>query len=301
MKTSTYYFALIIATVCLVGLGSCKKISNKKGTKDDQKVEVVNPNTAQTTCDYDFDESSLTSAGWTKTYEENFDGDLSNWTKFTGGVQNELQCNEPANATVQNGVLQISTKKETVIGPEFVNSSNQKSFDYTSAWIASKATFATSDATPKVRIVARIKVAGVYGSTSLFYSYGLDWPTNGEIDMMEVRGDIPNRYATDYAYGSQSKVNLVNNGALFNPTDASLANCYHVYEMEWTKNALISYLDGKLVETKTVGGHVPDLFGKAQYLSFSLPIGGLFYSNLNNDGIQTGTMYVDYVKVFTSN
>ena len=80
MKTFTFYFALIIATVCFVGLGSCKKLSNKKGSKDEPKVEPINPNTAQTTCDYNFDDGSLTSTGWTKTYEENFDGDLSNWT-----------------------------------------------------------------------------------------------------------------------------------------------------------------------------------------------------------------------------
>ncbi len=71
--------------------------------------------------------------------------------------------------------------------------------------------------------------------------------------------------------------------------------------MEWTQNALNSYLDGKLVESKTAGGHVANLFGTSQTISLSLPIGGEFYNVLNTANIQDGTMYVDYVKVFTSN
>jgi hypothetical protein len=70
--------------------------------------------------------------------------------------------------------------------------------------------------------------------------------------------------------------------------------------MEWSQNALTSYLDGHLVEAKTSGGHVADLFGKSHHLSLSLPVGGGYYSALNTANIQGGTMYVDYIKVFTS-
>jgi hypothetical protein len=71
--------------------------------------------------------------------------------------------------------------------------------------------------------------------------------------------------------------------------------------MEWTQNSLNSYLDGKLVESKTSGGYITNLFGKSHHLSLSLPIGGIYYSVLNTANVQGGTLYVDYVKVFTSN
>ena len=71
--------------------------------------------------------------------------------------------------------------------------------------------------------------------------------------------------------------------------------------MEWTKNSLNSYLDGKLVEVKTAGGYIGNLFGTSQIMSLTLPVGGWFYGKLNTADIQPGTMYVDYVKVFTSN
>jgi beta-glucanase (GH16 family) len=71
--------------------------------------------------------------------------------------------------------------------------------------------------------------------------------------------------------------------------------------MEWTQNSLKSYLDGNLVEVKTTGGYISNLFGTSQNVSLTVPVGGWFYGKLNPADIQSGTMYVDYVKVFTSN
>jgi beta-glucanase (GH16 family) len=79
-----------------------------------------------------------------------------------------------------------------------------------------------------------------------------------------------------------------------------LSQNFHVYEMEWTANSLTSYLDGKLVETKTTGTHLPDLFGKSQHLVLNLAVGGNFFTELDRSKIETGTLYVDWVKVFTA-
>jgi beta-glucanase (GH16 family) len=301
MKTSTSFSfsGFFIAGACLISLGSCKKLSTSDA-HNQTKAEFVNPNTAHVVCDYNFNDTTLTKSGWIKTFEDNFDSDLSNWSVLTGGVQNELQCNEPGNVQIVNGVLQITSKKESVTGPKTLNNDTLKSFDYTSGWIVDKKPISISDATPRMRIVARIKIASGYGLTSRFLSYGNNWPTGGEIDYLQVRGDDTKRYATDYYYGTTTGKNLVTNAVLYNPADADLSACYHVYEMEWSKNALTSYLDGQLVETKTSGGYISDLAGKNEFISFSLPIGGLYYNNLNTANIQTGTMYVDYVKVFTS-
>jgi hypothetical protein len=298
MKTSTLT-ALLLGGLSIIGISSCKKLAPaKQGTQT--TVVTSNPKTAATVCDYDFNETTLTGSGWTKTFDDEFTGDLSNWYAYTGGVQNELQCFEPANATIVNGVLQIAAKKETVTGPTTINSSSNSTFNFTSGSIVSNATFGPNTATPKIRIVARVKIASGNGLVSFFESYGTNWPTNGQINYFQVEGNDVKRYQTNYFYGTQSNQNLVNNSILYNPTDADLSACWHVFMTEWTQNAINYDLDGQLVETKTAGGYVGGMFGKVQNLSLSILIGGSYYNNISPADVQTGTMYVDYVKVFTS-
>jgi beta-glucanase (GH16 family) len=69
--------------------------------------------------------------------------------------------------------------------------------------------------------------------------------------------------------------------------------------MIWSQNSLEFYFDGVLVKTNS-GGYVPSLFGKSEKLTLNVAVGGNFFSNFDPAQIQTGTMYVDWVKVFTS-
>jgi len=297
--------SVIITLAAFVIFSGCKK-SNDTGDNSGNNTNFVskytNPITTVVACDYDVSDTVLTNHGWAKAFDEEFTGDLSNWGTVQGGLSQELQCYEPGNVQIVNGALQITAKHESVTGPKTVGNDTTTSFNYTSGWLISKASFVANSATPKLRIVARIKVASGYGLSSLFWSYGHGaWPTQGEIDFLETQGDNTSVYATDYSYGPTPNKNVVSGGILYNPTTEDLSACYHVYTMEWTQHALISYLDGKLVETKTKGGAIADLFGKNQYLSLSLPVGGVYYSKLNTANIHGGTLYVDYVKVFTSN
>jgi beta-glucanase (GH16 family) len=309
---NTNLVTLLIIAVPLV-LAGCKKFNGNGDSKSNgngnngnggttNTGKYTNPNTATAVCDADMVDTALTNHGWTKTFDEEFSGSLSGWQVMHGGMYKELECNDPSNVQIVNGVLQITAKKGAITGPKTVGSDTSANFDYSSGWLVCNTPFVANSSTPKVRVVARIKMASGYGLTNLFYSYGSGvWPTAGEIDFAETQGDNTKVYATDYAYGPSKNVNNVSGGLLYNPTTEDLSACYHVYTMEWTQNSLNSYLDGKLVEAKTSGGYIPSLFGKPQYLSLSLPIGGLYYSNINTANIQGGTLYVDWVKVFTSN
>ena len=293
---------LPLCSLALAGLFftmGCQKSSNKfSPTKNTS--HNVNPITAHAINNFDFSDTTLTNAGWTKSFEDNFNTDLSKWSVYKGGQQHELECYQASNLTIQNGILQIAAKNETVTGPSVVGGDSLKTFNYSSGWIVCKTPVSLSAATPKLRIVARIKTAAGYGLTSVFWSFGGNWPTNGEIDYVGAIGNDTKTYATNYFYGTAINKNQVTNGELFNPTDGDLSTGFHVYEMEWSKDALTSYLDGKLVETKT-GSYIADLFGKTEYISLNLAIGGLYYSNFDATKVQTGSMYVDYVKVFASN
>jgi hypothetical protein len=70
--------------------------------------------------------------------------------------------------------------------------------------------------------------------------------------------------------------------------------------MIWEESKLTSILDGTIVEVKTSGGYIPQMFGKQQRITLNLAVGGLFFSNLDPKKIETGTMQVDWVKVFTT-
>jgi len=298
---------LLIAAFGLVILGGCKKskpaTDTNTNTGDNGHTKTpsnTNTTTATASCDYNVSDTAFTNHGWTKAFDDEFT-DLSHWGPVTGGVQKELECNEPANAQIVNGNLAITAKQETVTGPKTVGNDTTQSFNYTSAWLISNTTFSASSATPKIRIVARLKTAGGYGLSSLFYAFGAgNWPINGEIDMMENQGNDPKTYSVDYDYGTVEGKNLVTDGLMFNPTTEDLSACYHVYTMEWTQTTLKTYIDGNLVESAN-GTYIPSLFGKPMHLSLSVPIGGLFYVSLNTANIQGGTMTVDYIKVFTSN
>ena len=251
-------------------------------------------------CDYLQDENALISAGWTKTFDESFSTDLSKWNTWTGGAyNNELQMYQPANLQVSGGVLLVTAKKETVTGPTTNFDATPKTFNYTSGRIECKTNISASIKTPKVRIMARIKLPAGYGMWPAFWSYGDPWPTQGEIDCMEARGQEPFNYQTNFFYGRRTNQNLVRGAEGFITSSVSLTDCWHVYEMIWAKDSLTFMLDGAIVKVNT-GTYVGNLFGKTERIVLNLAVGGLFFSNFDPSQIVTGTMQVDYVKVFTS-
>jgi beta-glucanase (GH16 family) len=254
---------------------------------------------AQGTCDYDRDDASLTSAGWTKTFDEPFSTDLSKWKVWVGGAfNNELQHYQASNLQVAAGILSIEARRQTVVGATTPFNPALSSFDYTSGRIESIAHFSSGRTTPSVRMAARLKLPAGYGMWPAFWSFGDQWPTQGEIDIVEARGNLPNEYSTAYWYGKRPGVNQVANSAVTIQTGTSLTDCYHVYEVIWTKDVLTYLLDGVVVDVKS-GGQIPNMFRKQQRVVLNLAVGGNFFPNLDKSQIQTGTMQADWVRVFT--
>jgi len=294
---------LFCAALFLVITSGCKKnVETKDGVSEEIATARPTPPAPPVhgVCDYDINESAITSAGWTKTFEDNFSNDLSSWNTWYGGAfNNELQLYQASNLSLSNSNLVISARQETATGPTTPFDATPKTFNYTSGRIESKTNFSASASSPSVRMMARIKLPSGYGMWPAFWSYGDPWPTQGEIDILEARGQEDFKYQTNYFYGRTANRNLVRGAEGFVTTDVSLQSCYHVYEMIWSQNDLKFYFDGVLVKTNS-GSYVPNLFGKTERITLNLAVGGLFFSNLNPSLIQTGTMYVDWVKVFTS-
>lgn len=258
---------------------------------------------ATVNCTYAFNENALTNSGWSKIFEDNFEGtaiNTTNWYVWTGGAyNNELQHYQAANLIVSNNMLNIVAKKQRVTGATLPWDPTLKTFDFTSGRIESKALYSSNSTSPKVRMSARIRLPSGYGMWPAFWSYGDPWPTQGEIDILEARGQEPTTYYTSYWYGTQNGVNLVTNSTSTINSSISLQSCWHVYELEWAADALRFYLDGQLVDTKT-GGYIPSLYGKQEKVTLNLAVGGGFFRSLRVKQIVTDTLHVDWVKVFTS-
>lgn len=303
MKPHHHPTRFYLAALLLLLLTGCHKSITSSNQSYPQNIPSVYMFTTSTNavCDYDLDETSLTNIGWTKTFEDNFDTDLVKWNVWNSGAfNNELQHYQPQNLQLVDGKLQIVAKKETVVGITNPENSSLSKFEYTSGRIESKALISANTNTPRVRVAARIKLPAGYGMWPAFWSYGQPWPKQGEIDFMEARGQEPFSYITCYHYGKTVKKDLVKDATGFITSDLDLTACYHVFETEWTKDKLNYYLDGKLVEAKTSGGYIPSLFGKSQNIVLNLAVGGTFFATLDPALIVPGTMYVDWVKVFTS-
>jgi beta-glucanase (GH16 family) len=294
-------FSRILVSIFCIFFISCQRDSVKSQVPE-ENISARPPQPSPVVpgiCNKDLDESALT--GWTKIFEDDFSTDLSKWNTWHGGAyNNELQMYQAANMQISNGNLIISAAKETVTGPTTPSDATPKTFNYTSGRIESKTNFSASSTNPKIRMAARIKLPSGYGMWPAFWSYGDPWPTQGEIDILEARGQEEFKYQTNYFYGKTVNRNLVRSAEGFVTTDVSLQTCYHLYEMIWSQNSLQFYFDGQLIKTNS-GGYVPSLFGKTERITLNLAVGGNFFSNLNPSLIQTGSMYVDWVKVFRSN
>ena len=252
------------------------------------------------TCDFDPTEAALTGPGWTRVFNDDFASDLSQWDIWHGGAYNEeLQLYQAGNLSLSAGVLSIAARREDVVGPTKPWDATPASFGYTSGRIESQRHFSASPATPRVRVSARLRLPEGYGMWPAFWTYGDPWPTQGEIDIVEARGNEPSKYHTAYWYGKRSGVNTVTNSESTVQSAVSLTSCWHVYEMIWTQTDVTWLYDGTVVARKT-GGSVGSMFRKSQRITLNLAVGGLFFPGLNLAAIQTGTLQADWIKVFTA-
>lgn len=295
----------------LLAVTGCSKQQQEADTTKtlSHQEQAMNAAVAGTgVCNYDLNDSVLLAQGYQKVFEENFSTNLNKWEVWNSGAyNNELQCYKPANLQLLNGSLVITAKKETVTGYTDPDDHTTKTFHYTSGRVECKTSFSAAAATPKVRFAARIQLAPGYGMWPAFWTYGHDWPTQGEIDILESQGQYPFVYTTDYWYGATPGVAepvTAQAGATIT-SDVNLTTCYHVYEAIWEKDSLTFLLDGKIVNVKRAkdpgGKFIPSMFGKLQHVTLNAAVGGdNFGPGFDPSKIKVGTTYVDWVKVYTS-
>ena len=222
-------------------------------------------------------------------WHDEFDGSAVNpllWNFETGnlGTNNEKQSYREANATIRNGCLVITAKKERKDGQA-----------YTSARLNTLGKFAI----PKGRIEAYIKCPLGKGLWPGFWMLGNDiedvnWPKCGEIDIMEhVNTD-------SLVYGT---VHWDNNGhAMYGVKAVTTPGEFHLYAVEWDDNEIRWYVDKTKIGAVNIAGNINNTgaFHKPFYLLLNMAVGGDFPGK-NTPVDQTripAEMLVDYVRVY---
>ncbi len=240
--------------------------------------------------------------------------DSSYWSFEQGFARNEeYQWYQEDNAYCRNGVLVIEARKEKIFNKGYVSGSSnwreaRKYAEYTSSSIKTvgKKEFLYG----RFEIRAKIPVAG--GAWPAIWTLGRDmeWPSCGEIDMMEyyrIQG-VPHILA-NAAWGTENRYQAKWNSKKipfehFTKRDPEWASKFHVWRMDWDEEAIKLYLDDELLNeiplSETFNGSLGNYknpFKQPHYLLLNLAIGGA------NGGIPDDSAFplkyeIDYVRVY---
>jgi autotransporter-associated beta strand protein len=240
----------------------------------------------------EFDGSAVESARW------GFDIGTGSQFGLTGWGNNELQyyTDRPQNASVSGGMLSITARKETFGGQA-----------YTSARLKTQGLF--SQAGGRFEIRAALPTGqGFWPAIWMLPENGTygGWAASGEIDIMEARGQQPDRVHGTIHYGGAWPNNTWSESTRILPAGQSIAS-FHTYALEWDTSgspAMRWYVDDVLYATKTSwwssGGGYPAPFDKPFHLLLNVAVGGNYVGSPNASTPFPSSMRVDYVRAWTA-
>lgn len=237
------------------------------------------------------------------TFLDEFEGDAvnkNNWEFQIGngsqyGIPDwgngEAQYYREQNASVENGALKITLKKESYGGK-----------DYTSARMRTKGKFSQTYG----RFEARIKIEGGSGLWPAFWMmpendvYG-GWPFSGEIDIMEIKGRKETMSSAAVHFAARNSQHQYKTREEVLPSGT--IHDYHVYAVEWQRDKMEFSVDGKVFltvsEWMSGSNAFPAPFNQDFHIILNLACGGHFDGYLlPKDSQLPAAMYVDYVKVY---
>ena len=156
------------------------------------------------------------------------------------------------------------------------------------------------------RVEARIKMPQGVGTWPAFWMLGGDsidgvpWPECGEIDIMEFRGDIPDR-STSAIHGPTTPKGS-GLGAAFMNYD-SLSNDFHTYAIEWKKNSFSFFVDGRVTGTFSSAdtGTRGWVYNQEFFLILNLAMGGTYAGEYIDPTLNQAQVSFDYIRFYSIN
>ena len=234
-------------------------------------------------------------------WQDEFDGpagqspDSAKWQYDVGGsgwgnAQLEYDTNRPENVSLDGqGHLVIVARKEDYLGRA-----------YTSARINTLGRFAQT----RGRFEARIRLPVGQGLWPAFWLLGTNfttvgWPTCGEIDIMEYRGQEP-RTVHGSLHGPGYSGGSALTGAFELPR-GTFDGDFHVFAVEWETDRITWLVDG-IAYQKVTPGDLPTgtrwVFDHSFFIILNVAVGGNFVGPPDASTSFPQTMTVDYVRVY---
>ncbi len=239
--------------------------------------------------------------GYTLKWSDEFDGEslnLADWTfevgdgcpNNCGWGNNELQYYREDNTSIVDGKLVI-TAKDQKFGDH----------DYTSSRIVTKGKQQFKFGRIDIR-AALPKGQGIWPALWMLGSNidAVGWPACGEIDIMELTGDLPNRILGTIHYGANLSQHQYNSGTKYLDGQETFQDEFHVFSINWENNLIEFLLDGEVYYTitpATLNG-APYPFNKNQFFIFNLAVGGNWPGSPDASTSFPQHLIVDYVRVF---
>jgi beta-glucanase (GH16 family) len=244
-------------------------------------------------------------AAATATFTDDFNGaagsavDSSKWGYETGDNVNnherEYYTSGTHNAALDGqGDLVITARKENPANYQCWYGTCQ----YTSARLSTPGKFSQAYG----HFETRMKLPRGQGMWPAFWMLGGgNWPTDGEIDIMENVGFEPGSVHGTIHGPGYSGANGI--GAGYNlPNGQSFSDAFHTFAVDWAPNSIKWSVDGNVYETRTPA----DLNGNRWvydhpfYLIMNLAVGGYWPGDPDGSTSFPQQLVVDYVHVTTS-
>ena len=239
--------------------------------------------------------------GYNLVWSDEFDGatlNTSNWTfemgdgcpNNCGWGNNELQYYREDNVSMVNGHLVITAKKQRFGGREYTSSrlitKGKRQFKFG-------------------RIDIRAALPEGQGLWPALWMLGsnidaVGWPSCGEIDIMELTGNLPNRVVGTVHYGASVSQHQYISAPKYLSGNDNFQDEFHVFSINWENNKIEFLVDDEIYHTITPaslnGASYP--FNKNFFFIFNVAVGGNFPGNPDGTTPFPQSMIVDYIRVF---
>jgi len=249
----------------------------------------------------EFNGTSLNTGNWT--YDTNTGPPFPGW----GNNEWEYYTSRTNNVYVADGFLHIHAQQDS----NYLGSG----YNYTSGRIKSRGLFSHQYGRFEWR--AQLPAgpgAGFWPGLWMLpqsSAYG-GWPNEGEIDVVESHGNIPNQEGGTIHYGGANGNDVFSGQTYTFPSGDGVTN-FHTYRLEWTSNRISWAVDGQVYETQTnwwsnMGTSTnrypyPAPFNEPFYILMNMAIGGNYFNGqpITTNSVNAnmpGEMLVDYVRVY---
>ena len=235
------------------------------------------------------------------TWSDEFNGaagssvDSGKWKFDTGGSgwgNNELEYYTTSTSNVYQdgqGHLAITARRE--------NPANYQCHYGTCQYTSGRILTADKFSQTYGRFEASIKIPKGQGIWPAFWMLGgNNWPTTGEIDIMENIGSTPNTvYGTVHGPGYSGSAGVGGNRTI----GSALGDGFHTYAVDWSPNLIVWYLDGSeyfRVTPSNINGNTW-VFDHPFFMILNVAVGGYWPGNPDGSTVFPQTMLVDYVRV----